>query len=388
MPRLLPEGTPGGGRTETLKVAFLSTNTYPTPAPTYGGEIAAWDLVRSLCELGHEVDLYAVPGSKTPPNGRLFFMRASYGSSTPWFWESEQEMLDLYGAEIRKADVVDDHSHTKRVAEILFNLERRTNIVNLLWGSAWSHPKPPFNVIVWSEAMRQMGLKGWTGYEGSPWAAQFANPRARSGSLKDAHVVQGGVDTDFYCPGDEKEDYFLWFARFHPSKGYQVAIELAKRTGIPLVMAGLHPDDAVSPDHREGALQAIELAKGVPNIRFEWLPTKDHHAAKRRVLQRARALLYTVQYQECWGIVMAETLACGTPIIGTNFGAVPELVTDGKTGFVCDSMEQLAHAIEDIDLIRPEDCARDARERFDRRVMAKAYVDEYKRVMNGEVWGL
>lgn len=369
-------------------MALIGTNTYPVPPPTYGGEQAIWDLAKSLAEMGHKVDLYATPGSGTPEGGRLFFMRSSYGSSTPWFWESEQEAYDLYKKEIFAADVVHDFSHTKRIAEVLYGLDRRTNVVSTLIGSVWSHPKPPVNVIVWSEAMRQMGLKGWTGYEGSPWAAQFAHPRARTGSLKDAHVVQGGVDTDFYAPGGEKGDEFLWFARFHPSKGYQVAIELAKRTGIKLVLAGLHPDDAVSPDHREGAIQAMELAKGADNIRFEWLPTRGHHEAKRRVLQRARALLYTIAFQECWGIVMAETLACGTPIIGTNFGAVPELVRDGRTGFVCDSMDALVLAVGDVDLLRPEDCARDARERFDRRVMAKNYEVEYRRVMDGEVWGL
>ena len=371
---------------ETLHIALIGTNTFPIPPRTYGGEVAAYDLARSLDEMGHEVDLYATPLSWTPPHGRLFYMRSSYGSSHPWFWESEQEVYDAHKSEILAADICHDFSHTKRIAENLYNFDRRANVVSTLWGSTWSHPKPPVNVIVWSEAMRQMGLKGWTGYEGSPWAAMFEDKH--SGSLKDAHVVHGGVDTDHYAFEPEKEDYFLWFSRFHPSKGFHIAIQLAKQTGIPLVMMGQHPDVAVSPDHKQGALEAIHLAKDVPNIRFQWLyPSDDRQETKLRVLQRAKAILYTIQFQECFGLVAAEALSCGAPVIATRFGSLPEIVSE-KTGILCDTMEDLGRAVQDISRIHPEDCAKDARARFDRRVMAKAYIQEYKLAMDGGIWGL
>lgn len=348
--------------------------------------MAIYDLAWALDDLGHRVDFYAPPLSWRPTHGRLFYMRSSYGTSTPWFWECEKEMYDRYGKEILGADVVHDFSHTKRVAEVLYARDRRTNVVSTLIGSVWNHPEPSLNVIVWTEAMRVMGLKGWTGYEGSPWAAMFEDKK--TGSLKDAHVVPGGVDTDFYAFEGQKEDYFLWFARFHPSKGYQIAIELARRTGIPLVLAGLHPDDAVSPDHREGAIEAMSLAKGVPNIRFEWLPKKDHHVHKRRMLQKAKALLYTIQFQECFGLVVTEALSCGTPVIASMFGSMPEIVHHGQTGLICGTWDALMDSVKGIEKIRPEDCAREARARFDRHVMAKAYVEQYRKVMNGEVWGL
>ncbi|MFA5897083.1 MAG: glycosyltransferase [Thermoplasmata archaeon] len=381
---------------ETLNIALVSTNTYSTPpggftGGAYGGEVSIWHLAQSLGELGHRVTLFATPSSLTPPGGDLYYMRSSYGTSTPWFWECEQEIYDRHRDKILRADVIQDFSHTKKVAENLYNRDRRTNVVSTLIGSVWNHPVPPYNVIVWTEQMRQMGLHGWTGYEQSPW--ENAPWNTKTGQLKDAHVVNGGTDTDFYAFEPNKQDYFLWYSRFHPSKGYHIAIDLAKRTGIPLVLMGDHPKDAPSPDHRAGALEAIELAKGADNIRFEWLPrgAATRGEMKRKWIQGAKALLYTIDFQECFGLVVVETLSCGTPVITTNRGAMPELIRHGKTGFVCNlenGLNDFILATSNADKIRPEDCRRDAVERFDRKVMARAYVEEYRKVMNGAVWGV
>lgn len=313
-------------------------------------------------------------------------MRSSYGSSTPWFWESEQEVYDLYKKELLAADVVHDYSHTKRVAEDLYGFDQRTNVVNTLYGSVWSHPKPPFNLVLWSEAMKQRGLKGLGDYHGSPWERVLAS---NTGSIKDAHVVPGCTDTDLYAFEPDKGDYYLWFSRFHPSKGYHIAIQLAKLMKIPLVLMGDHPDVAPSPDHRAGALEAIELARGADNIKFRWLKPGDNRALdKVRIIQKAKALLYTIQFQECFGLVTVEALSCGTPVIATNFGSMPEIIDHGKTGFVCNDMPDLVTAVQDVGRIRPEECRRQAVARFDRRVYAQNYLKEYRLAMNGPPWGL
>lgn len=368
---------------ETLHIALISTNTFSTPpTPGYGGEVAIYHLAKSLDELGHSVNLYATPGSYEPPHGRLFFQRFSY-NKWPEFILHEKEIYPMYRKDLLAVDVIHDFSHSGATVESAYHQDARTNFVKTLLGGVYNNYNPAMNAIVWSQSWRERALRGATDYEGTEWEKLGGY----TGRLKDCHVVYGGTDTDFYVPGDERGEEFLWFTRWHPSKGYHVAIELAKRTGIPLVLTGDHPDDAVSPDHRQGALHAMELAKGADNIRFEWLPKEGHHERKRELLQRAKALLYPVQFQEPFGLVMIEALSCGTPIIGTNLGAVPEVV--GSSGIVVPNMlNDLAVAVQDIGKIRPEDCRRDAVERFDRRIMARAYVDEYRKVMNGEVWGL
>lgn len=349
-----------------------------------------YDLARSLDEMGHHVDLYAPAGSWTPPHGELFPMPCSFGALWPSSEEAEQQTWASHRERILQADVVHDFSHTKGVAELLYHEDHRRNVVSTLLSSLWRHPHPPFNIVVWSQAMRDRGLRGTTDYEHTPFP-EIDEATKAAHSIADAHVVPGGTDTEFYCPGAVKEDYFLWLNRWHPAKGYHVAIELARRTGIPLVVAGLHPDGVWSDHHREHALKAMELAKGLPNVRFEWLPREPaarHHDMKRALYQKARALLYTVQFQEPFGLSQIEALACGTPVIATNFGSVPEVVQHGRTGFICDTMEALQVAVQGIGYIDPAECRRDARARFDRRVMARAYLEEYQAVIEGRVWGL
>ncbi len=94
----------------------------------------------------------------------------------------------------------------------------------------------------------------------------------RPSAIKDAHVVYGGIDTDYYSPGGDKDEFFLWMNRWQPAKGYHAAIRLARQTGIPLVMAGDRPEDEIFDYQRQCALEAQRLAAGLPNVRFEWLP--------------------------------------------------------------------------------------------------------------------
>lgn len=370
-----------------MRIAIVAPHTFPIPPPTYSGEVVIYDLARSLDELGHRVDLYAPQGSWRPPHGNWFPMPCSYGASWPTAEQAEQTTWDAYKDHILQADVVHDFSHSKRIAEIMGG----NKVVSTLLSSLWDHPSPPLNIVVWSQSMRDRGLRGATDYENTSFTVIDELTRARfNGKIKDAHVVPGGTDTDYYVPDGPKQKHFLWLNRWHPAKGYQVAIELARRTGVSLVLAGLHPEAVWAEDHRRNAQGAVELAKGLPNVRFEWLPREppaEHHGLKRSLYQKARALIYSVQFQEPFGLAQVEALACGTPVIATNFGSVSEVIEHGRTGFVCNNMDELAQAVERIDSISPEDCHHAAVARFDRLVMARAYLAEYRCVVEGKTWG-
>ena len=367
---------------EALHIGLVATHSFPIPPPTHTGDVVILDLAIALTELGHEVTMYAPAGTKAP--GRLLTMPCTEGKAPPWSWECEQRCFDDHKEALRAEEVVHDFSNSKRIAENLM-LEGRTNVVSTMLGGVWTHPEPPLNVCVWSRAMRERGLRGATDYEGTPTPGMGGPPQR---PIKEAHVVHGGVDTGFYSPTYEKKGFVLWLNRWHPAKGYQVAIELARKTGINLLMAGEHPDREMFEYQRACALEALRTAEGLPNVRFEWLPADpDHHTAKRELYRQAKALLYSVQFQEPFGLSQVEALACGTPVIGTNFGSVPEVIQHGRTGFVCNTMEDMEAACQRIGAIDPAECRRDAVARFDRRVMAKTYLAEYQKVMEGEGWG-
>ena len=365
-----------------MKVAIVATHSFPIPPPTHTGDVVILDLAVALHGLGHEVTMYAPAGTKAP--GRLLSMPASLGKSAPSSEDCEQQCFNDHQTALRTEDIVHDFSITKRIAETLASEGRPT--VSTPLGGVWAHPAPPLNICVWSEAMRQRGLRGATDYEGTPTPGMGGPPQR---PIKDAHVVYGGIDTDWYTPEGPKESFFLWMNRWHPAKGYRQAIDLASATGIELVMAGEHPDNEMFEYQRNCALEAVELAKGLSNVRFCWLPADpDHHTAKRELYRQARALIYSVKFQEPFGLSQVESLACGTPVIGVGYGSVPEVIDHGETGFVVgDSIAELAAEVQRIGNIDPRICREEAVRRFDRRVMAENYLAEYQAVVNGQVWG-
>lgn len=369
-----------------MKIAIVATHSFPIPPPTHTGDVVILDLALALDEMGHEILLCAPEGTTIPPHGRLLPMPSSAGKAYPSAEECERRcLLDHYAA-LSSADVIHDFSITKAIAEE-FLVRGRPATVSTALGGNWAHPRPPLNVCVWSEAMRGRALCGVTDYEGTP-TPDLAGPSFPP--IKDARVVPGGVDTDWYHPGVEKEDFVLWMNRWHPAKGYALAIEVAR--AMPkqqFVMAGEHPDREMFEYQRACALDAVRLAEGLANVRFEWLPADpDHHIAKRALYQRAKALLYSVQFQEPFGLSQVEALACGTPVIGTRFGSVPEVIENERTGFVCDnSVESISAAITWADTLSVRDCWIAARVRFDRRVMARNYLAAYEDAIAGRIWG-
>jgi glycosyltransferase involved in cell wall biosynthesis len=311
-------------------------------------------------------------------------MPCSYGKFPPKAEDCEQQCFNDHSAILQAEDIVHDFSVTKTISN---NLDRigYNNLISTIMGGPWTHQYKPHNLVVWSKSHRDRVLRGATDYENTP-TPDMAGPAQVP--VKEAHVVHGGIDTDFYTPTYNKKDFFLWMNRWHPAKGYKQAIEIAKSTGLKLVMAGEHPDNERFEFQKNCALEAIELAKGHPNISFSFLPKDpDHHTAKRELYRQAKALLYTVQFNEPFGLSQVEALACGTPVIGNNYGSVSELIENGMTGFVRTNDNQaLIKAIDMVDVIKPETCRRIAVEKYDRIVMAKSYLQEYNNVMTGKGW--
>jgi len=365
-----------------MKIGIITTHSFPVAFnKIHTGDIVIVDLARSLDEMGHEVHIYAPEGTYCPPNGKTFNMRASYGKYPPRGEDCELECYQNHKEELRKEDIVHDFSVTKQIAQSLAN-EGKTNLISTIMGGPWLQSQPPHNLVVWSNAHRDRVLKGLTDYENTPLVGLAG---ANGFPVKEARVVYGGIDTDFYTPTYEKKDYYLWLNRWHIAKNYKGAIELAKATGIELVMAGEHPDNEMFEYQRNCALEAVELAKGYSNIHFEFLPLDpDHHTAKRELYRQAKALLFLGVFQEPFGLSQCEAMACGTPVIGFNYGSVPEVVSNEITGCVINNnMEDLIKSLESINKISPAVCRDLTVERFDRKVMAQSYLKEYLNILNG-----
>ena len=370
-----------------MKIGIASTHSFPIGLRgpvTKTGDVVIMDLAIALSQMGHEVSLFTPDGGYCPPGVTIYPMKCSFGKYPPSGEECELDCFNKYTDVLNSLDIFHDFSVTKIITNKLNEIGHKNNISTLM-GGAWTHVYDPTNLIVWSESHRYRVLNGFTDFHETPLDGLAGSNKPPLNT--DAHIVMGGIDTEYYCPTYDKKDYFLFMGRWHPARGYKFAIDIARANpDIEFVMAGEHPDRELFEYQRNCALEAVELTKELPNVRFEWLPADpDHHDAKKALYQGAKAFLYSVQFHEPFGLSQAESLACGTPVIGTNYGSVPEVIEHGVTGFVCEnSVQSFTDAIYKINEINPQTCREHAVNRFDRKVMAENYLIEYNSIINGK----
>ena len=198
------------------------------------------------------------------------------------------------------------------------------------------------------------------------------------------HLVPNGVPLHTYAfrptvPGDAP---LVVLGRIEEIKGAHLAVEVARRAGRRLILAGNVP-----PEHR--AWFEAHVAPHIDGIRVRWLGAVDD-AQKSALLGAAAALLMPVLWEEPFGIVMAEAMACGTPVVGLSRGAVPEVVADGETGFVADTVEQMAEAVARLPAISRAACRARVERLYSDTAVTEAYLRLYAELaarVHGEARG-
>ncbi len=209
------------------------------------------------------------------------------------------------------------------------------------------------------------------GGTGAPVAIPHALPAAAP-DLAWAATVHNAVRVDTYPFSADKGDYALFLGRASADKGVHLALDAAREAGVRLLLAGKCSEPG------ERAYFDAEIAPRLGDDAV-WLGEADH-LRKRELLAGARCLVAPVRWEEPFGLVLVEALACGTPVVAFPRGAVPEIVRDGVTGFVCEDVDGLARAIVDAGRLDPAACRADAKTRFDVPAMAAGYESVYAAV--------
>jgi glycosyltransferase involved in cell wall biosynthesis len=191
------------------------------------------------------------------------------------------------------------------------------------------------------------------------------------------HLAYNGVPLDTYKfnPDPGLDAPLVFLGRIEKIKGPHIAIEVARLTGIPLIIAGNVP-----PEHRD--FFAAEIAPRIDGAHIKYVGAVDD-TSKNAVLGQARALLMPVVWDEPFGIVMAEAMACGTPIIGLARGAVPEVVEHGVTGYVAGDVEGLASAIAKLGAIDRAACRARVERLFSDAAVTDGYLAIYAKILSG-----
>jgi glycosyltransferase involved in cell wall biosynthesis len=188
-------------------------------------------------------------------------------------------------------------------------------------------------------------------------------------------VVENGIEVERFPLARDKEDFVLWLGRVCEEKGPHLAIAAAHEAGTRLVLAG-----DVYPLRYHMDFWEREVAAAIDGAAVSFL-RRPSFAKKLDRLQRARAVLIPSLAAETSSLVAMEAMACGTPVIAFRRGALPEIVADGETGFLVDSVEEMANAITRVGEIRPEGCRTHVVARYPQGKMLDGYERLYEEVM-------
>lgn len=342
---------------EPLRIALVAPPWYPIPPPGYGGiERMVHLLAEHLTERGNRVAVFCRQGSKGNFEA-LPLAPASWGEALGGREQQARECTYLHtvyeSLRRRPFDVVHDHTgYTGMLLAASLTLPAAClatlhGDLNEADGDYLRSIDSAVSLVAISEAQQSLvaGVR-WAGY------------------------VHNAVDLEGLEFSAEKDDYLLTLARICPEKGQHLAVEIAREAGMPLVLAG-----KVDEQDRSYFEERIEphLNDGV-----QWL--EDVGGRERaRLLARARALLFPIQWDEPFGLAMGEAMVSGTPVVASARGAAVEVVDEGVTGFLAREDQDLVGALRQAVELDPERCAKVARERFSPARMAGEYDFLYRR---------
>jgi glycosyltransferase involved in cell wall biosynthesis len=196
------------------------------------------------------------------------------------------------------------------------------------------------------------------------------NQRRPMPDLPWAATIPNAIDLSLYPCKPHRGDYLLFLGRFSPDKGAHRAIAVAMELGLPLKLAGKNRELK----ERQYFTEFVEPHIGHGGIEYLGEVT---HGEKVELLQDARATLFPIEWEEPFGLVMIESMACGTPVIATRHGAVPEVIDDGRSGIIVDDYRQMPEALERADELDPMECRAFVEERFAPERMVRDYEAAY-----------
>ncbi|HDP70522.1 MAG TPA: glycosyltransferase family 4 protein [Actinobacteria bacterium] len=343
-----------------MRIAQLAPVWERVPPIKYGGiEAVVYLMTEELVKRGHEVTLFATGDSKTSAKLSSVYQTKP---SRELLVEGNQIPDLLHVTPVfKRADEFDlIHNHAGYVGIALANLVS-TPVLTTLHGPFTIENRSFFETF-----------KDAVYYNSISDAQRNGLP-----DLNYIRTVYNAIDVDQYKFESKKEDYFLFLSRISPSKGAHLAIDVAKRAGIKLVVAG-----KIDPG---GDTEYFE-EKIYPQVDGEQIKFLGEVTDKRKkeLLRDARAFIFPLQWSEPFGLVMIEAMASGAPVIAFPYGSVPEIVVDGENGFIVESIDEMVKAVTKIDEIDSFKCRNYVEKKFSAPRMVDDYEEIYQKIIKNK----
>ncbi|MGH3301396.1 MAG: glycosyltransferase family 4 protein [Streptosporangiaceae bacterium] len=344
-----------------MRIGLIAPPWVPVPPPAYGGtEVVIDNLARGLQDLGHEVRLFTVGESECPvPIDFLYpHPMAPIGSVI-------QETAHVVAAYKSLADMDIIHDHTF--------------LGPLISGLRGMHSPPvvttnhgPFSqetVPVLQEVAKHTGVVAIS-------QAQARQARENGGTVPIAAVIHHGIDLELYKPGPGGGGYLMFIGRMSADKGVHHAVRVAKQAGRRLVLSTKMREEKEIDYFESEVRPLLDAGDAVPSE----IPQRQ----RIDLLRGADALLNPITWCEPFGLVMAEALACATPVLAFDNGAAGEIIESGRTGYLCRDEAEMITAIDRVGGIDRDQCRESAERRFSRQRMARDHERLYRRVLETE----
>ncbi len=340
-----------------MRIGIIAPPWTPIPPRLYGGiELVVDQLARGLQDVGHDVLLYAT-GDSTCPVPKQWVLEHAEGQRIGMAVPELRHVIHAYEA-VHDCDVVHDHTIMGPFhAEHYPHLPVATTIHG------------PFNEDL-SDLYRATS-------ERVPLVAISHAQRRSAPDIPIVKVIHHGVDASLFPVGDGSGDrdgpYLLFLGRMAEDKGAHRAIEVARKAGMRILMAAKMRE----PSELQYYTERVEPLLG-SDARYLG---EVSHERKLELLAGAAALVFPIRWNEPFGMVMLESMACGTPVLAFPEGAAPEVVDNGRTGFLCEDEADMVEAIGRLDKLDRRDCRLSVEGYFSTNRMVTEHVELYESML-------
>ncbi|MDS1030181.1 glycosyltransferase family 4 protein [Bacillota bacterium LX-D] len=324
-----------------MKIAMISTNLLRTPPVMYGGaEKVISLLTEELVKRGHEVTLFATGDSLTSAHLNYLYEKPD------WSWEKETKFAQYAFANCKEFDLVHNNSYP--------GLEM-----------AQFCPVPTVTTMHSLSAHYKK-------YRDNMYIAISSRQRFLFRELRKVRVIHHGLDVNQYPFSSDCDNYLVWVGRICWEKGVHHAVQGARKYGLPLKLIGPIADE----DYFSQKIKPYLGGK------IEYLGEMGE--SKNQIVKKAKCFLMPIEWEEPFGLVIIEAMACGTPVIAFNRGAVMELIDHGRTGFIVTCPEEMFQAVENIDQIDRLNCRQHVMKNFSIEKMASDHEKAYLDILKGK----
>jgi len=337
-----------------MRIAQIAPLWIPVPPYTYGGTelVISW-LCDELVRRGHEVTLFATEDSKT-----------------------QAKLIPIWKNSLWQAKLKTPHAVFSLLYEKLISLQDQFDIIHdhcEFYTTPYSKFLKPKIVTTLHHPLTEETIILYKKFPDINFVAVSKNQRKSGPGINIVKTIYHGLPIEKYEFNPEPKNYLLWLSKIIPEKGIAKAIDIAKLSGENLIISGNIPPEYG--DYFDFRIKPLIDGKKIQFV------GASNFSKKVELLKNAKAFLFPVRRPEPFGLVVIEAMACGVPVIAFKGGSLPELIEDGKTGFLVNNIEEARQALKKLNRISREYCREYVKKNFNLKRMANRYEKLYKKIL-------